>query len=147
MQSGVSSVGDKTGSFALPSMPSLPGMGKSLSLDAIIVTPPLSSLHSLSIHERLEQAREEAVTELEKKCAVSGVACAIVLLANQTIAASFFCNVLTHFRLESTLASCGSNLNKSFPLQPTPPLLPLQIDLAKVKLFSIFAKHRYATFY
>ena len=42
MQSGVSSVGDKTGSFALPSMPSLPGMGKSLSLDAIIVTPPLS---------------------------------------------------------------------------------------------------------
>jgi hypothetical protein len=40
LQSGVSSVGDKTGSFALPSMSSLPGMGKSLSLEEIIVISP-----------------------------------------------------------------------------------------------------------
>jgi hypothetical protein len=59
----------------------------------------------------------------------------------------FFCTTLTQCRLESTLASCGSNLNKLFPLQHTQPLLPLQIDLVQVKLFSIFAKHRYTAFY
>ncbi len=59
----------------------------------------------------------------------------------------FFCTTLTQCRLESILASCGSNLNKLFPLQHTQPLLPLQIDLVQVKLFSIFAKHRYTAFY
>jgi hypothetical protein len=41
LQSGVSSVGGKAGSF-MPSVPSLPGMGKELSLPDIIVThlPP-----------------------------------------------------------------------------------------------------------
>ncbi len=48
IQSGVSSVSDKTGSFALPTMPSLPGMSKHLSLDAIIVTAlfPLHAFHT-----------------------------------------------------------------------------------------------------
>ena len=42
LQSGVSSVGGKAGSFAIPSMSSLPGMGKELSLaDIIVLLPPL----------------------------------------------------------------------------------------------------------
>jgi hypothetical protein len=54
LQSGVSSVGGKAGSFAIPSMSSLPGMGKELSLADIIVLlppPPVSSC-LLSNHRR-----------------------------------------------------------------------------------------------